>query len=138
MPSTLFSSLETLLINKLKIITLVSIALNSSAAEALSRSVQSQYCSLVTLTLLDCRFLSDASKQLAIGVGRNTSLCRIVFSSCQLGLADFRVLSDALRDNKMLKEVCVVQLSTFMMFDKAAIQVLEQCNQSISFELKPC
>ena len=51
MSSVLFSSLEPLLVNKLKCITLRNSALNSSSAEALSRSLQSQYCSLVTLKL---------------------------------------------------------------------------------------
>ena len=118
MPSTLVSSLEPLL------------SLSSSAAEALSRSLQSQYCSLVTLTLNDCRLQSNAFDQLAIGIGRNISLRTVAFLSCQLGSADFEVLADTLKDNKTLKEVVIEQGG---MIGKEAIQALEQWNQNISF-----
>ena len=104
-PSGLFSALKPLLVNKLEAITLDSLVLNSSTAEALSRALQSQYCSLVTLTLHRCHLLSNASKQLAIGIGRNTSLHRVVFHRCQWDKEDFKVLADTLRDNKTLKEV---------------------------------
>ena len=112
-------------------------ALSSSAAEALSFSLQSQYCSLVTLTLLDCRLLSNASKQLAIGIGRNTSLHKIDFCSCQLASADFKVLADALRDNKTLKEVNVnQQTNRDMIINHTEIQALAQCNQCITFDVR--
>ena len=122
MPSAFFSSLEPLLVNKLKVISLESIALNSSAAEELSRSLQSQYCSLVTLILRRCRLLSNASKLLAIGINRNTSLHRIAFLFCQLNSADFEVLADALRDNKTLEQVVLLEQETPLMIDKAVSQ----------------
>ena len=134
-PSSLFSCLKPLLVNKLEDVTLESIALNSSAAEALSHSLQSQYCSLVTLRLHHCRLLNNASEQLVIGIGRNTSLHSIAFFACQLCLADFKILADALRNNKTLKEVEIVELNGAMMIDNAAIQALKHCNQNIAFEL---
>ena len=138
-PSALISSLETLLVGKLKIIiTLVSIAFNRSAAEALSRPLQSQYCSLVTLRLFDCQLLNDASEQLAIGIGRNTSLRRVVLCFSQLGSADFKILADALRDNKTLEVLDISQDNTAMMIDKAAIQACTETVyiQNIAFHFK--
>ena len=135
MPSNLFSSLEPLLVGKLKVLALESIALNTSAAKALHYSLQSQHCSLVTLTLEECRFISNASMQLAIGIGRNTSLHRTVFRGCQLGSEDFTVLTDTLRDNKTLKEVKVWQSSRAMVINKPTVQELKQCNQNITFKL---
>ena len=134
MPSALFSSLEPLLVNKLKAITLESIVLNSSAAEALSHSLQSPHCSLVTLTLHICLFVSDAFKQLAIGIGRNTSLHSIRFSNCQLGSTDVKILADVLRDNKTLKEADIKQ-SSKAVIDEAEIQALKLCNQNIAFKV---
>ena len=135
MPSVFFRFLEPLLVGKLKVLALQNIALNSSAAKALSRSLQPQHCSLVTLTLRNCCFLSNASKQLAFGIGRNTSLHRIAFNYCQLGSADFKLLADALRDNQTLEEVEIQQPSEAMMTDKAAIQALKEGNQKITFKL---
>ena len=133
-PSVFFSSLQPLLIGKLKVLTLELIALNSSAAEALSHSLQSQHCSLVTLTLDHCRFLSNASTQLIFGLSRNTSLHRISFWACRLGLADVKVLTDALGDNEILKEVEIRQ--SFVKIDKVATQALKECNPNITFKLR--
>ena len=134
-PSVLFSSLQPLLVNKLKGITLDSIALNSSAAEVVSCSLQSQHCSLVSLTLFGCHLLSNASKQLANGIGRNTSLRRVVFQYCHLGSADFKVLADALKDNKTLKQVYIKRFSK-PMIDGAVIQELILCNQNIFVDVR--
>ena len=72
--------------------------------------------------------------QLTIGIGLNISLHRIAFCLCQLGSADFKVLTDALRDHKTLKEVKISE-STMMVY-KVEIQALIQCNQSISFDVR--
>ena len=130
------SSIEALLLNKFKVITLESMAFDSSAVEALSRSLQSQYCSLVTLTLHNCYlFTFSEFKQLAIGIGRNISLHRLVFSKCELNSAALKVLADALRDNKTLKEVVISKQHTGSGFNKAVIQAMKQCNQNIDFKV---
>ena len=135
-PSALFNYLEPLLVNKLECITLKSIALDSSSAEALSHSLQSQYCSLVTLKLSYCHLLSNASKKLALGIGRNVSLHRIYFHDCQLDSADFRVLAYIVKDNKTPKEVRIWQFRVAAMIGKVEIQALKQSNQNITFVLK--
>ena len=137
--STYFISLEPLLVNKLKVLTLVSLALNSSAAKTLSQSLQLQHCSLVTLTLERYHFRNNAFKELAIGIGRNTSLHRIAFYDCQLASADLKILADALRHSKTLEEVEIWQLHIdvirAMVVDKAAIQALKECNKCITFKV---
>ena len=136
MPLFLFSSLEPLLVRKLKVLTLKSIAWNSSTAEALSHSLQSQHCSLLALTLDNCRFRSNAATQLTIGIVKNTSLHRVALCDCQLDSADFKVLADALRGSKTLKEVEIEQPGTAVKIDKAAIQALKKCNQNITFQVR--
>ena len=71
-----------------------------------------------------------AVDQLAVGIGRNTSLHRVAFHGCLLGSADFKVLTDALRDNKTLKEVVISNQRT-----GSVNQALKQCNPNIAFEL---
>ena len=110
-----------------KVLQLRSFHINSPAAEALSRSLQSQHCSLVTLELNECYFLGDAFKQLAISIGKNTSLHHIRFSQCSLDSADVEVFTDAIRENRMLKMVVVDQVPGPHV-DEVASQALEQCN----------
>ena len=74
--------------------------------------------------------------ELTIGIGRNTSLHGIVFFICQLSSADFKILADALRDNKTLKEVEVSQSTIAVKIDEAAIQALKECNQNITFTVR--
>ena len=105
MDSAPLSCLEPLLVNKLKVISLYSVTLNISVAEALSHSLQSQQCRLVTLTLVDCSLSDAAFKKLVIGIGKNTSLRSISFLNCFLGWSYFKVLNDALVESKTLKKV---------------------------------
>ena len=132
----LFSYLEPLLLNKLKVLRLCCFVFNSSAAEVMSRSLQSQHCSLITLNFNNCSFLGDVFKQLAIAIGRNTSLHSIIFYLCPLDSADGKVLADALRKNKTLKEVNILRQHRDPYFDaKVVFQTLKQCNQSIAFHV---
>ena len=103
MGSALVSYKQPLLVKDLKVIELQWIDLNSSAAEALSCPLQSQHCSLVTLKLQNCFFLSEAFKLLAIG--KNTSLRNVICDECLLDSADFKILAHPLRENKTLQEV---------------------------------
>ena len=105
-------------------------------AKTLSHSLQSQHCSLVTLTLHTCCFLSDAFTQLTIGIGRNTSLHRIAYRDCLLNSAQLKLLANAVRDNKTLKEVIIDGLFVAVMIDEAAIQALEHCNQNVAVKVK--
>ena len=136
--SALFSYLEPLLVNKLKIIHLVRIVLDSSAAKVLSRSLQTQHCSLVTLELRKCcyMYLFDAFKQLAIGIDRNTSLRSIGLFKCELGSSEFKVLADTLRVNETLKEVTIRPESPERLIAEGWIQALKQCNPNIAFSFK--
>ena len=130
----LFSSLEPLLVNKLKVLIVDYFSFSSSAAEALSHSLQSQHCSLVTLQFFYCSFLTDAFKQLAIAIGRNTSLHYIIFHACQPN-SDVKILADSLRVNQTLEMVKIWQLGTPSLTDKVAFQALKECNQNIFFDV---
>ena len=130
MCSALLDGLELLLVNKLNILQLDSVYLTSSAAEALSRSLQSQHCSLVTLEFYDCSFLSDAFKQLAIGIGRSTSLHDIGFVRSILDSACGKTLTSALKKNRTLKKVALC-------LSIGNEDTLRQCNPNIVFDFSP-
>ena len=134
MVSALFSYLEPLFVQKLKVLELAGIVLNSSAGKALSRSLHSEHCNLITLQLSSCHFLSDLFKQLTVGIGENTSLQSIVLKDCPLGVTYFNALADALRENKTLKEVRIS--GTHLSIDQATVQALKQCNQKIAFDVE--
>ena len=119
-----------LLVNKLNILHLDSVYVTNPATEAPSCSLQSQYCSLVTLELSHYCFLNDAFKQLSIDIGKSTSLHSILFMRSLLGSACVKALvivhqkrTDTQRSKNMASK-----------HRQGGMNILSQCNQNIDFD----